>query len=129
MLALLHTLGGCGGTLVAQCLGNMPDSVLLSETNPRSTALFKHLLNPYIQLKQWYPSLFEEVRREFTAEALRDYAVFGAFMARLHEATSDAGLQLVVRDYNYVDYFGVPFVVEAPLNSSLLSAIGERIPY
>jgi hypothetical protein len=40
MIHIVHTLGGCGGTLLSRCIGVLPGVVLLSEINPASVKLF-----------------------------------------------------------------------------------------
>ena len=127
MLALLHSLGGCGGTLAAQCLGGMPGAVVLSETNPRSASLFDRALNPYVQLREWYPKVFRALSGRFTAEKMSDTEAFGEFIEELYRATRAGDGYLVIRDYNYVDYLGVPFVERPQMDSSLLSALRGRI--
>ena len=127
MVALLHSLGGCGGTLAAQCLGGMPGALVLSETNPRSAGLFDQRLNPYVQLRQWYPESFRAMSGSFSADEMGDPAAFGGFIEDLYRTARGAGGRLVIRDYNYVDYLGVPFVEEPQLNSSLLLALKGRL--
>ena len=127
VLALLHSLGGCGGTLAAQCLGGMPDAVVLSETNPRSAALFNQALNPFVQLQKWYPETFRAISHGFSAEQMSDPAAFGDFIEELYGVTRAAGAHLVIRDYNYVDYLAVPFFETAQMDSSLLMALRGRL--
>lgn len=119
LLPVLHSLGGCGGTPIAQCLGCMPSVVLLSETNPASALLFDGQLNPVNQVRAWYPTLLDALP-SFTPAELADERRFGTFIEALHAAALAAGRTLVLRDYNYADYFGFPFF--APRGSSSLIA-------
>src|SRR5438045_9777481 len=34
MIRIIHTIGGCGGTLLSRCIGVLPNVALLSEINP-----------------------------------------------------------------------------------------------
>lgn len=105
----------------------MPGALVLSETNPRSAGLFDQRLNPYVQLRQWYPESFRAMPGSFSAEKMGDTAAFGDFIEALYRTTKRAGGRLVIRDYNYVDYLGVPFVEEPQLNSSLVAALQGRL--
>ncbi len=125
LLPVIHSLGGCGGTLLAKCLACMPGIVLLSETNPASALLFEGRLNPLTQVAEWYPDLLPDVRVEGVErpEDLRDPEHFRAFIAALDRAVRERGQTLVLRDYNYIDYFGVPFETPIRLAPSIRSAL------
>jgi|HubBroStandDraft_6_1064221.scaffolds.fasta_scaffold1880877_2 hypothetical protein len=56
-LPVIRTLGGCGGTLLARLFGALPGTVVLSETNPRSAALYGGALNPIRQIQEWHCNL------------------------------------------------------------------------
>ena len=43
MIHIIHSLGGCGGTVLSRCIGVLPDVALLSEINPGSVKLFSHI--------------------------------------------------------------------------------------
>ena len=55
-LPVIRNLGGCGGTLLARVIAALPEVILLSETNPRSSALYNGYMNPVVQVRKWSPS-------------------------------------------------------------------------
>ena len=52
MIRIIHTLGGCGGTLLSRCIGVLPGAALLSEINPSSVKLHKDS-DPLYQDRTW----------------------------------------------------------------------------
>jgi hypothetical protein len=119
---VLHSLGGGGGTLVARVLSAIRGVVLLSGVNPRSVRLFNGALNPLEQVRRWHPSLISGLGG-FLPEAIEKPDGFRRFLRALTANVAAAGKTLVVRDYNYVDFIGVPFLSPPPRNSSLLEAL------
>ena len=128
-IAVIHSLGGCGSTLLARCVGCLRNVLVLSECNPASAGLFDHSLNPYLQIKRWHSQFFPAIGHSLQPEDLRDDAVFLKFIAAVKELTDQRGTHLVIRDYNYVDYCGVPFESPATLVSSLSRCLGSALPY
>jgi hypothetical protein len=128
-MALIRSLGGCGGTLLAQCIGCIRNVLVLSECNPASAGLFEHSLNPYLQIKKWHSEFFPAIGHSLQPEDLRDDAVFMKFIAAVKDLVDQRGFHLVIRDYNYVDYCGVPFESPAKLVSSLSCCLGSMLPY
>lgn len=129
MLRVVHSLGGCGGTLLARCLGVLPNVVVLSEINPLSVCTFKEL-NPLYQDRQWLHLLSDGDHERFSRLDLRQAAHFGEVIAALQKQAESRGLHLIVRDYNYADFIGVPFVPRPPLRRLLYDALpgsGERL--
>jgi hypothetical protein len=125
-LPVIRTLGGCGGTLVSRLFGALPRTVVLSETNPRSVHLFAGTLNPLKQLRQWHPHLLEDVA-DFDDAEIGYPPVFGEMLQRLAATARRQDHRLVVRDFNYADFIGVPFVWPPPGNFSLDRALTERL--
>jgi hypothetical protein len=111
--------------LVGRVIAAQPDVVLLSETNPRSVALFSGLLNPVVQIRKWNPSLAPSVA-EFDEHEIGYPARFGEMLERVHASAQSQGFRLIVRDYNYVDFVGVPFIWPVPMDVSLDLALAGR---
>ncbi|MGH6925417.1 MAG: hypothetical protein ACRED5_16945 [Propylenella sp.] len=122
---VLHSLGGGGGTLVARVLSAIRGVVLLSEVNPRSVRLFNGALNPLEQIRRWHPSLISGLGG-FVPEAIEKPDGFRRFLRALTANAAAAGKTLVVRDYNYIDFIGAPFLVPPPRNASLLEALSAQ---
>lgn len=122
---MIRTLGGCGGTLVARVIAALPGVVLLSETNPRSAALFGGLLNPVVQIRKWSPRLVASVA-SFDEHEVGYPPRFGDMLESLTSSAESLGLTLVIRDYNYVDFIGIPFAWPVPLDLSLDTAVADR---
>jgi hypothetical protein len=82
-----------GGTLLNQCLGSLPDTVVLSEVNPLSGgvgALIK-AETPYEQALRWY------------GIALK-FKDFSGSILELMEICKQKGLSLIVRDWSLVNF-------------------------
>ncbi|MFZ2314367.1 MAG: hypothetical protein WAW86_01740 [Gammaproteobacteria bacterium] len=124
-IELIHDLGGCGGTLLTQCLGSMQNVIVLSECNPLTANLFEGGLNPYVQLEKWHPDLFVTIKDEFSAKDLQDQKVFCHFVESVKFSAQKMGINVIIRDYNYIDYYGVPFLIKPAMNSSLMHSIGN----
>jgi hypothetical protein len=117
-LPVIRNLGGCGSTLVGRLIASLPDVVLLSECNPRSAYLFKGVMNPINQLRGWFPELLPVVHGIDEYE-LGHPPYFGELIRKLYVYLKNNGKQLIVRDYNYVDFVGFPFTDAMYNNSSL----------
>jgi hypothetical protein len=117
-LPVIRNLGGCGGTLLARVIAALPQVVLLSETNPRSAALYNGYMNPVVQVRKWLPELASSIST-FDEHELGYPRRFGELLECLHSSAGNLGLNLVVRDFNYVDFIGIPFVWPVPHESSL----------
>lgn len=124
-LPVLRSLGGCGGTLVARVFAALPELIVLSETNPRSASLYHAQLNPLTQIREWFPGLAERLA-EFNEHEIGYPPLFGDLIHVLYSSAAEQGLQLVVRDYNYVDFIGVPYVWPVPMDLSLDAALAAR---
>jgi hypothetical protein len=99
--------------------------VLLSETNPRSASLFRGHLNPLKQLREWRPELLDD-SADFDEAEIGYPPLFGELLQSLVATAQRYERRLIVRDFSYVDYIGVPFVWPIPNDSSLDSALQSR---
>jgi Sulfotransferase family len=127
MLRLIHTLGGCGGTLLSRCLGVLPKVALLSEINPASVKLFP-TFDPLYQDRNWLHLLTEADAERFSQVDLLQIENFRELIQLFYDRACAGNRHLVIRDYNYVDFIGAPFRVDAPGRLMLLSALPRRIP-
>jgi len=125
-LPVIRTLGGCGGTLVSRLFGALPRTVVLSETNPRSVHLFAGTLNPLKQLRQWHPHLLEDVA-DFDDAEIGYPPIFGDMLQRLVATARRQDRCLLVRDFNYADFIGLPFIWPPPGNFSLDAAVAQYL--
>jgi hypothetical protein len=125
VLPVLRSLGGCGGTLLARMFGALPGFVVLSETNPRSANLFGGHLNPLSQLRRWQPELVERMG-EWNESEIGYPPRFGEMLDLLDQTATEMDLRLLVRDYTYVDFIGVPYVWPIPCDCSLDLALDGR---
>lgn len=101
-IRILHQLARSGGTVICRCLASMKDVVLLSEIHPLGTRMF----NPLQQAMEWY-GLLQATEIEAVS---RDKISFSAAIALIAERCVDQGKILVLRDWNHLDYIGIPFV-------------------
>lgn len=121
-LPVIRNLGGCGGTILARVIAALPDVVLLSETNPRSSALYNGYMNLIVQVRNWSPALASSISA-FDEHELGYPPRYGELLECLHSEAEKLGLNLVIRDFNYVDFIGIPFVWPVPNDSSLDLAV------
>jgi len=104
----------------------MEKVVLLSETNPQSANLFSFALNPVTQIAKNYPHLNTGFFTGNMVE-LGSPKLFGEYVNGLLTECELIGHNLVIRDYNYVDYIGTPLVWPASQKSSLDVALKNLI--
>jgi hypothetical protein len=124
-LPVIRTLGGCGGTLVSRLFGALPRVVVLSETNPRSANLFNGHLNPLRQLRKWHPMLLEDIA-DFDDAEIGYPPRFGAMLEGLYATARRHDCCLILRDFNYVDFIGAPFLWPFAADFSLDAALVGR---
>jgi hypothetical protein len=124
-LPVIRTLGGCGGTLVSRLFGALKRVVVLSETNPRSANLFGGHLNPLKQLRKWHPLLLENVI-DFDEAEIGYPPRFGEMLEGIWTAAKLYDYRLVLRDFSYADFIGVPFIWPFAADSSLDAALEGR---
>lgn len=117
---VIRGLGGNGSTFLCRAIAAMQDMVLLSETNPLTANLFRYALNPAVQIDKNYPEL---PRYDGNIAELGAPPLFGAYATQLRDKCDELGRHLVIRDYNYVDYIGSPFVWSLPRNPCLNAAL------
>ena len=84
-----------GGTVLNQCLGSLPNIIILSEVNPLGGGWGREGENSYTtvkaQAKHWY-------QIDITAEH------FGAAVLELEGICRDRNLDLAVRDWSFVNF-------------------------
>lgn len=122
VLRVIRGLGGNGGTFLSRALAAMDRVLLLSETNPASANLFGFELNPIKQIGDHYHQLGLSPYEGNLTE-LGEPARYGRFIEQLVKDCRDQGYHLILRDYNYADYIGTPFVWRPSLTSSLDAAL------
>ena len=106
MLRLIHTLGGCGGTLLSRCLGVLPEVALLSEVNPASVKVNPDY-DPLYQDATWLHLLTKADVERFAGMDFRDHGNFRDLMQVFHDRATAANRHLVIRDWNFVEFVGV----------------------
>jgi len=127
MIHIIHSLGGCGGTVLSRCIGVLPDVALLSEINPGSVKLFPHF-DPLYQDKNWLRLLGPADTGRFSQMDLGKVEAFRELIDVFHIRAIEANRHLVLRDYNFVDFVGVPFTAEPPRRLALCAALPADVP-
>jgi len=125
MIRIVHTLGGCGGTLLSRCLGVLPQVSLLSEINPASVKLYKHFC-PLYQDQNWLHLLHDEEHARFSQVDLRDPDNFRHLIAAFDARAKERGNHLVIRDFTYIDFVGVPFNPLPPRRLTIYDALPAK---
>jgi hypothetical protein len=120
-------MGGCGGTLLSRCLGVLPGVNLLSEINPASVKLFPQF-DPLYQDRNWLRLLHASDLDRFAAMDLGQTECFRELIRVFHERAVAAGGHLVLRDYNFVDFVGVPYTSHPSRRLTIYSALPSHIP-
>jgi hypothetical protein len=126
MLRLIHNLGGCGGTLLSRCIGVLPDVALLSEVNPASVNLYASF-DPLYQDATWLHLLTETDREYFSRLNLQEVGNFRALIQLFYDRARARHQHLVIRDYNYIEFIGVPFCTHPPGRMALPAALPRDI--
>ena len=127
MIGIIHTLGGCGGTLLSRCLGVLPGVALLSEINPASVGLFP-AFDPLYQDCAWLHLLDAAEAAEFSKKDLCDIENFRQLVSVFYQRATATARRLVLRDYSYVDFVGVPYTATPPRRLLLRTALPHAVP-
>lgn len=127
MIRIIHTMGGCGGTLLSRCVGVLPGVALLSEINPGSVKLYPQF-DPLYQDRTWLRLLGTTEIEHFSKLDLGIPRNFRELIGVLHERACAAARHLILRDYNYVDFVGVPFIADPPRRMMLYTALPPGVP-
>lgn len=111
-----------GGTLVNRCLGSMRDICVLSEVHP-----FDPQVKITRQAARWFRLLGEEDKPWLgTLSKRRPLEAFADIVVRLAERCAGRGLHLVLRDWSHLDFLGVPYVDQPPLQLLTERALQDR---
>jgi hypothetical protein len=127
MIRILHNIGGCGGTLLSRCIGVLPDVALFSEMNPGAVKLFP-TFDPLYQDKMWLGLLGTEDTERFSCRDLGITENFCELLRLFYDRASSAGRHLVIRDFNYLDFVGLPFVAVPSGHLTLYTALPQAVP-
>jgi hypothetical protein len=127
MLPLIHTLGGCGGTLLSRCIGVLPQVALLSEVNPASVKFYP-TFDPLYQDRTWLHLLTKADAERFSRMDLREPENFRDLIQVFYDHACASGRKLVIRDYNYAEFVGGPFRPHPPRRLMLHAALPRAIP-
>jgi hypothetical protein len=127
VIRIIHNIGGCGGTLLSRCLGVLPGVALLSEMNPGAVKLFP-TFDPLYQDAMWLGLLDAENIERFSRRDLRITENFREFLQLFYDRASAAGRHLVIHDFNYLDFVGVPFVAVPSRQMMLYAALPHGVP-
>ncbi len=92
-----------GGTIISRCLGCMKDLVVLSEIHPLGSDRF----NPVDQAHHWFRLLTLADIRDLRE---REHISFLDAIKLIADRCAAAKKILVVRDWNHLDFTGVPFL-------------------
>ena len=127
MIRIIHTMGGCGGTLLSRCVGVLPGVALLSEINPGSLKLYPQF-DPLYQDKTWLHLLGTNDADNFSEKDLGITENFRELIGAFHDRARVGGRHLILRDYNYIDFVGIPFIADPPRRMMLYKALPHGIP-
>lgn len=118
LLRIISNLPRSGGTLIGRCLGCMDGVVLLSEIHPRGAAIDARF-DPLLQACHWHGL--------FTARELpRSSPPFAEAIMMIAQRCTERGMRLVLRDWAYLDYMGVPYVSAPPGSSQLVAQLADH---
>jgi hypothetical protein len=121
-VAVVHQMARTGGTLVNRCLGSMRDIQVLSEVHP---------LDPQRKITRqaaaWFQLLNEGDKPWLRGLSARDpVTAFAEIVERLAERSAKQGRHLVLRDWSHLDFLGVPFVRNPPMQLLTEAALRDR---
>ena len=98
-LRIIHHLARSGGTLFSRCLGVMPEVRLFSEIHPKGLDFY----HPLQQAQEWY-GLYAQGESPNT-----QVTGFSEMIQFLDQRCRDRNLIPVIRDWNHLDFTGIPF--------------------
>ncbi len=120
-IRLIHNLQRSGGTIISKCLGAQEDVVLLSEIHPNGIEVLKNMnrncdfADPIFQAQEWN-DLFK--KEEYEKIKNTNYN-FEEKISLIIEKTEKKNKKLIIRDWSFLDYFGIPFIKPTYKNSVL----------
>lgn len=103
-IRILHHLSRVGGTVICKCLGAMQGVVQLSEVHPLGK-----VYSPVVQARDWYGLL---APGECAPDEMQGEDHFLDAITLILERAAKKGATLLLRDWNHLDYFAVPFLPE-----------------
>ncbi|MGH9865363.1 MAG: hypothetical protein ACRD4H_08115 [Candidatus Acidiferrales bacterium] len=126
MIRVIHTLGGCGGTLLCRCLGVLPGAAILTEINPGAVKLFEHF-HPLYQDAHWLHLLDNHDHKRFLEMDLTEKDNFRQLIEVFHKRAQAKGKHLILRDFSYIDFVGAPYVSQAAGQLTIYKALPPAI--
>lgn len=102
-IGIMHNLARSGGTLVGRCLGSMSGVRLLSEIHPQGIRYF----NPVEQAANWFGLVDLKEMQAFASK--QENFSFSDAIEIIHSKCINEGSHLVLRDWAYLDFIGIPF--------------------
>ena len=120
-IRLIHNLQRSGGTIISKCLSAQDKVVLLSEIHPNGIEVLKKMKrdcdlgDPIFQAQEWN-ELFKKEEYEKIKNANYN---FEEKISLIVEKTQEKNKRLVIRDWSFLDYYGIPFVKPTYRNSIL----------
>lgn len=118
-LRIVHQMARSGGTIISRCLGCMRDVVLLSEIHP----LGLNRYNPLDQAHNWFRLLTASDIRRLQE---RKQVPFEEAMELIYDRCSAMGKTLMIRDWNHLDFTGIPFLKEPAYRLLTAEALSSR---
>jgi hypothetical protein len=112
---------------LSRCIGVLPGIALLSEINSASVKLFPSF-DPLYQDKNWLHLLGPADAERFSQMDLGNVEAFRELVDVFHVRASEAGRHLVLRDYSYVDFVGVPYTADPPRRLTLYATLPAGVP-
>ncbi len=116
---LLMHLARTGGTIFSKCLAVMPRVALLSEIHPAGLRNF----NPLRQAFEWHGLLTTKDVEDFRKSGRMDFADAIDLVWRRCEAKH---LKLVIRDWNHLDFHGLPYLAQPTRTLMTSDLLGKR---
>ena len=111
-IRVIHNLPRSGGTIISKCIGAQKNVFVLSEIHPdgekirRMMGAKPSIGNPVIQALEW-ENFFNDNEKEKIKNL--DYN-FEKKIELIYEKAESIGKKLVIRDWSFIDYLGLPFV-------------------
>ena len=100
---LIHHMARTGGTVICKCVAAMSGVALLSEIHPKGMTEY----HPVLQAVKWHQLVPLDEARRLAVECPGD---FERCMGAVLRHAVDRGVALVIRDWNHLDFTGVPYM-------------------
>ena len=119
-IRLIHNLQRSGGTIISKCLGAQEGVVLLSEIHPKGIEVLRKMNRNYDYGDPIFQAQWNELFKIEEYEKIKNSNYnFEEKISLIVEKIKKKNKKLIIRDWSFLDHFGIPFIKPTYKNSIL----------